>query len=1781
MSKITRLKNLLIIISIIFLFPLNTLLYSQDRTTETTATSFILRIGVPQFKYRNIQKGNFNLRDYYQFTDEGSPGSMKLPKMTLLLALPQGSKPLIDVLNKVSHTEKFILLASNPTTYLDEAGNLIYEEMNFKNSGSLPSQKILDVRGFFYLRGVYCASLQINTHLYDVTTNSLEIIDKLEIQVTYDGLSLNQEKQFEEKISDYDNILRDVILNSELIPQFYSSPNLHFDSLYNWIDFNATYLKVGTAEDGIYRLFKSDLENYGVNTSLINPRTFKLILKGKEIPVYIQGEGDGSFDDTDFIEFYGTKNYAEGDYRIVNAHNEPYSEYIDRYSDTTIYWLTWDGTDGLRPDTSNYIVQGIEDTLVYYTNISHYEQNNFLDFFTRTLLEWQNPEWIYNESWIWGMQGVGTINQPFTVSNLVNDRPVKAFWRVQSYASNLPGDQNAHNLGLSINNYPTVYDSGFINKYEQKILIAEFSSDLLQTGQNILKTHSFPVENATINSVMIDWYEVEYPRYLVLINDSLKFKFNQSLSTSLKVIKLTNALSSNYILYKISDYGRRVSDFSRSGSTIYFADTVKTGNEFFLITESKVRSPKIYYKKQFENLVSSDIQADYIIISHPSLNSPVNSYVNLIEGNYSVGVKNINVLDIYDQFNYGFFSPEPIREFLKQANQFWLNPKPSYLFLIGEANYDYHNYKQITPHVVNLVPSFGHPVSDSWFAIWDPVVQIPQMFVGRLPANSEAEVLHYLNKHQKYLADAYDMWNKSYFLLSGGSNESQKLIAKNINDNLRVNYIQNEPAGGYAGQLYATENPKTNFGPFSQEYIDSVFNNGGIVVSYLGHSGTKIWDNGIESVEQLKNKYNKYPLINDFGCSTGKFAEFDIVSFSESFVNGLDGDAIAYQGNSSLGFTSTSYTFPQLYFEKLLKEKKINIGLAHLAAKIKLLNDYGNSSSIKLFILCNTLIGDPLITLKIPAKPNLAVSAGNIKIPSFLDDNLDSITIQISYRNLGHVDSSQFSIKIEDRLNNQLVYENIIRQNIPLNDDLLNIILPVKNKPGEHNLQIILDVLNEVDEIYEDDNSISVKFNILTTSIRAIVPDSLRVIDDGLVTFLNSVKKPSNDTLLIRISSNPEFAGELNYRIKFDTLRTTASFNNLVNEKRYWYKTSFSKTPGTIFETNSFIYNDSANYNFAFADSNSLEGFKFKNISVADGVLRITDRTIPLIISSAGFEPGGIAKIMLDNIDYAENAQGCGQHIVVIDEATFQFEDYRWFNFWNTPNNYQAYYDYLLTIPEGKLIAISIGGECGGFSISQDLKDILHQFGSVYIDSVGWGSSWILLGKLNAPMGSVPEAFSKTGSVQFDTSFISINNLGTFETNEIVNSGNWKTLSIDVDSIMNSSQVKIKPIVHQPVPDTLSEFIWDNSDIDLLNLNSPNIDVLSFNFSVEANEDGSSPIIKSVRIDYDLVPELAINYQVVSTTADSVVIGEDIGLSFYVYNVGESKADSFNVKVEIINEDNSRQTIFTQQVDSLKPDERKLFEIVHNTSSGSGAKTFLINIDSDNQIRELFEDNNFFSVPFYIKPDTTKPTITLTFDGNDILDGEYISPNPVILIELNDQSLLPITDPSSVLVYLNDELIPADTSIINYTFSTTNPKVKVDFTPVLSNGDYELKVLWKNSNGNIVDSSGVKKFFLVSDEARLLNVYNYPNPSRGETHFTFKLTQLPEEIRIKIFTIAGRLVREIKLTSSDLKYDFNKIYWDGRDEDGDALANGVYLYKVIMKAGDKSEEVTQKLAIVK
>ena len=66
---------------------------------------------------------------------------------------------------------------------------------------------------------------------------------------------------------------------------------------------------------------------------------------------------------------------------------------------------------------------------------------------------------------------------------------------------------------------------------------------------------------------------------------------------------------------------------------------------------------------------------------------------------------------------------------------------------------------------------------------------------------------------------------------------------------------------------------------------------------------------------------------------------------------------------------------------------------------------------------------------------------------------------------------------------------------------------------------------------------------------------------------------------------------------------------------------------------------------------------------------------------------------------------------------------------------------------------------------------------------------------------------------------------------------------------------------------------------------------------------------------------------------------------------------------------------------------------------------------------------------------------------------------------------------------------------------------------------------------------------------------------------------------IRVFTLAGRKVWET--VSADGFAGYNSFDWDGRDQEGDELSNGVYLYKITARAGEKTVSALGKLAIVR
>ncbi|MBX2975913.1 MAG: T9SS type A sorting domain-containing protein [Ignavibacteriaceae bacterium] len=1707
--------------------------------------------------------------------DESIAGNFYTPSSDIFIAIPKNSNPKIQF-NSITKEVISALPLVNPL--ISRFDNNITYQYNLSPI-ELTEYAPFIVKGYLWIEDNYCLHLSINPFEIDYSSRTTVYHKKLEINLLVDEPWSNSAISNNREISNF-------IINKKFAGNFKSEYRNIEDKSSSWINFNQTYIKLGVASDGVYRVGYNELQNLGIQTSNIDPRKFQIFLKGAQIPIYVKGEDDQTFNQGDFVEFVGIRNMG-GKHRELNEFGKPYTEYLDQYSDTTVYWLTWGVEDGLRVENSiNASTTSSIDTIKYYHELIHYERNNWFDFSMADQVRRELPFWYENKTWHEGNLNVGTRNLTFSVSNVFPDRPLYLFSKQMSYASNIT--QNSHLLAIGLNNLP-VQDSGFINKYQQKLLKGIYSSSSLANGNNTLKVISYPT-TATLNACIYDWYEVEYPRYLRTYSDSLNFSFPYLDSIAKPgLMELTNVTNDSIVVWKYGNSYKRLLK-QRNGTNVSLLDTLNNKTKYVLIKESKIRTPKIYYAKQFANLSSSDNRADYLAITNKRFLEGVNSYTNFIENHYGVQSKVIDVDDIYDQFNYGFFNPEAIKDFLKITHANWQSPKPKYVALIGGATYDYFGNKtkfQNAPPVYNYVPSFGASVSDNWFVTWDTTgAYLPQMNIGRIPVKTEAEFQNYFAKHLNYVNNPFNEWNKNFLFFSGGTSTDQNQLnqLREVNNFVINNYVTPAPTGGNSTHFYKTINPTTNFGPYTAEQIQQAIDAGAVFISYLGHSGTQTWDNSITQPAQLKNKVNRNPLITDFGCSTARFAEPDVTSFSQLFVLSNEGQAIAYIGNSSLGFLSTSTMAPKLFYKKVLQDSVYNISEALKLAKIEMLQTYGSSGVYQLFALTNTLIGDPIINLAIPPKPNLSLSSSKINLSiATPTDDLDSITINLNYLNTGKVTADSFTVKVYDDYSDstKLIFET--RRILPKYLDSLAFTLGIKNKPGIHRLSISLDYLNEIDEITKGDNQLIYNLSVASTSLRTTLIHEIENGSDDSIYFLNPVGKPSSDTLIVQVSNNSNFDFANAVQIRFDTLFTKLNLPGLSFGNRYWIR-SRVKGSESYGRANSFLLGGTRN--FLLADKFSYLNSKLTNIEYKDNKITLSSEENVIYAMSAGFHDGRSVVISLNEQNFIPENTLRGHHVCLFTD-TFEFVLYKRFDTYSGGTNVTNYITFLDTLSSDYYVAIAISDE--GSVSSVPLKNQLKSIGSKYIDSLVFRGSWAIIGKKGAPPGSVPEAFTKPygGRADVDTTFYKRYNSGSLLTSQIGPVDKWIDVQIE-ETLESNSSIAYRPlgIKNSGEIDTLNYLTFVNNSASLENINAdfyPNIKLLA---EFNASSDSISPSLKSLSVNYRRLPELAMNYQTVYANKDSIVIGDSITFTATVMNVGESTAENFNMIFELVRPDNTKRIVLSKEFQELHPFEKRSSQFTLRTSRWEGLGEFKLNVlvDTANNVKELYKDNNSYQLNFRIKADTvtsiTQSAVALLVNSKEIFDGDFVPANPNLQVEMKYPTWFEIEDTSSIQFFLNEtRLNYGDFNSVQ--FDTVNRTLSYSFNKSLADGEYTFKIFAKDVSGLITNTPAFERNFVVYNDLKIAQVYNYPNPFTETTNFTFKLTQVPDEVVIKVYTIAGRLIREIKKNSSELNADFNFIQWDGRDQDGDKIANGVYLYKVIARLGDKTEHITEKLAKIR
>jgi hypothetical protein len=136
--------------------------------------------------------------------------------------------------------------------------------------------------------------------------------------------------------------------------------------------------------------------------------------------------------------------------------------------------------------------------------------------------------------------------------------------------------------------------------------------------------------------------------------------------------------------------------------------------------------------------------------------------------------------------------------------------------------------------------------------------------------------------------------------------------------------------------------------------------------------------------------------------------------------------------------------------------------------------------------------------------------------------------------------------------------------------------------------------------------------------------------------------------------------------------------------------------------------------------------------------------------------------------------------------------------------------------------------------------------------------------------------------------------------------------------------------------------------------------------------------------------------------------------------------------------------------------------------------------------------------------------------------------------------------------------------------------------PVLAPGAHTLTIkAWDVANNS---GEATLDFRVVNEPNFALDhVLNYPNPFTTNTTFWFEHNRPGEEllIRIQVYTITGKLVKNINKTIFSPGNRSSDVQWNGRDEYGDKIGRGVYIYRLRVQTADgKAAEKLEKLFIL-
>ncbi len=907
-----------------------------------------------------------------------------------------------------------------------------------------------------------------------------------------------------------------------------------------WINYSQSYYKFPITKAGIFHLDSIALANSGINVSSFDARNLQLFFRGQEIPIYLQGEGDGVFNGADFIEFFGEENDGTLDSALYeNGNNGMLNPAYSIFNDTSFYYLTWNSsTSNLRYTLETDTTFSTYSPSLYY--IFKARQTGGTTYYEGEILNGliTSPEYTDGEGYGGLYVGAQSYAPSWGSAPLFGLKPtiyagggINATLEMRiATCNNPPGGSFDHNHQITVAGIPVVDDN--LSGYTFQIRNFIVSPSDLQTSFEPFRVNFLTTFSAITRSTF-GYYELNMPQVFDLGNRTEQQMYlpDDGLQPKSRLdITSFNPQSTPCWIFNISD-NQKVLTVNNAGTIQALVPNNGSGTpkRMYISSDAAVIniaqvypvSNDITHYAQFRDFENVEANKDYVIITHRSLWNSASLYENLRSVDHNTIT--IDIEELYDQFALGVRKhPASIRNFLKMTNVEW-SVKPEHVFLIGKGIKHTLIRFSATNYSKSLVPAIGVAPTDNMYTY--DITNDSSMYcaIGRLAATSDTTVINYYNKVLCYESNQNisprPEWQKN--VLHFASDPSFEYFINNYE-----NIIEDTLYGANVTKF--VKNGTATFPLNTADSIRSFLNDKGVsLVTIFGHSSGSGFDFNVDEPEQMRNNC-KYPWYIVNGCLSGDL--FDVTPLiSERFVLTAEKGAIGFIANTSVGFAGYLGTITDGFYHNIsVNDYYKTVGIAHQHAIDPFMVN-GSYHPIKTNALDFQIHGDPGLKMNSDSLPDIDLQVENVSFePQIVTMEMDSFKMKIIVTNLGRTINTPYSLIVTRNYPQPGIPDAVYSMVRPFiyYKDTVEFYLPVNFNTsfGINQFHIEADIPSYIPESNGNEivnNIINVNLNIISSDIVPVYPYKYAVI-------------PRNHTPLKASTGNP-FAAATNYKFQLDT----------------------------------------------------------------------------------------------------------------------------------------------------------------------------------------------------------------------------------------------------------------------------------------------------------------------------------------------------------------------------------------------------------------------------------------------------------------------------------------------------------------------------------------------------------------------------------------------------------------------------------------------------------------------